>query len=74
MIGIVNGQNMPVEIGLIELTEPSGALNYKPFLKHCILETILHVFLLFIFMWNKLHFFDLVWIGIRFYSIKGFFL
>ena len=33
-------------IGLIELTEPSDTLNYKPFFKHCISQTILHVFLL----------------------------
>ena len=33
---------------LIKLTEPSDTLNIKRFLKHCILQTILHVFLLFI--------------------------
>ena len=50
----LRGQNMPVGIRLIELTEPSGTLNYKSFFKHCILQTILHVFLLFIFVWNKI--------------------
>ena len=40
------GQNTSVGIGLIELTEPSDRLNYKPLFKHCILQTILHVFLL----------------------------
>ena len=43
-------QNTSVGIELIELTEPSDTLNYKPFFKHCILQTILHVFLLFIFV------------------------
>ena len=37
------GQNASVKIGLIELTEPSDTLHYKPFLKNCILQTILHV-------------------------------
>ena len=41
-----------VGIGLIKLTEPSDILNYKSFFKHCILKTILHVFLLLIFVWN----------------------
>ena len=45
-------KNMSVKIGLIELTEPSDTLNYKPFFKHCILQTILHEFLLFIFVWK----------------------
>ena len=31
-------------IGLIELTEPSNILNYKPFFKHCILQNILQYF------------------------------
>ena len=48
------GQNTSVGIGLIELTEPSDTLNNKPFVNHCILQTILHVFLLFIFVWNKI--------------------
>ena len=50
----VKGQNTSMEIGLIELTEPSDTLNYKPFFKDCILQTILHVFSLFIFVWNKI--------------------
>ena len=41
-------------IELIELTEPSDTLNYKPFFKHCILQNILQVFLFFIFVWNKI--------------------
>ena len=45
-------KNMSVKIGLIELTEPPDTLNYKPFFKHCILQTILHEFLLFIFVWK----------------------
>ena len=48
------GQNTPVGIGLIELTKQSDKLNYKPFLKHCILETILHAFLSFLFVWSKI--------------------
>ena len=50
----LRGQNTSVGIGLIELTEPSDTLNFKLFFKHCILQTILHLFLLFIFMWNKI--------------------
>ena len=48
----VSNQNKLVGIGLIELTEPSGTLNYKPFFKHFILQTVLHVSLLFIFVWK----------------------
>ena len=40
--------------GLIELNEPSDTFNYKPFLKYHILQTISHVFLLFIVVWNKI--------------------
>ena len=72
-------QNMSVGIGLMEVTEPSDTLNYMSFFKYCILQTILHIFLLFIFEWNKIscsknwavHFFDLVWICIQCYSIEG---
>ena len=46
-------QNTSMGLGLIELTEPSDTLNYKPFFKHCILQTILHVFLLFICSFYK---------------------
>ena len=35
-------------------TEPSDTLNYKLFFKRCILQTILHVFSLFIFVQNKI--------------------
>ena len=45
---------MLVGIELIELTEPSDTLNYKPFFKHWILQNILHVFLFFIFAWSKI--------------------
>ena len=48
------GQNTPVGIVLIELTKQSDKLNYKPFLKHCILQTILHAFLSFLFVWSKI--------------------
>ena len=48
------GQNKAVGIGLIKLTETSDTSNYKSFFKHCILQTILHVFLLFTFVRNKI--------------------
>ena len=41
-------------IELIELTEASDTLNYKPVFKHCILDIVLLIFLLFIFVWNKI--------------------
>ena len=47
------GQNMLVGIELIELTKPCNTLNYEWFFKHCMLQTILHVFLLFLSVWNK---------------------
>ena len=47
-------QNKSVGIWLIEFTEPCDALNYNAFFKHCVLQTILHVFLLLIFVWNKI--------------------
>ena len=50
----LKGQNTSVEIELIELTEPSATLNYKSIIKNCFSRTILHVFLLFIFVWNKI--------------------
>ena len=50
----LRGQNTSVGLGLVELTEPSDILNYKPFFKHYILQTILHLFLLFIFVWKKI--------------------
>ena len=40
----LRSQNTSVSRGLIELTEPFDTMNYKPFLKHRILQTILHVF------------------------------
>ena len=43
-----------VRVGIIELTEPSDTVIYKSFFKHCILQTILHEFLLIIFMWKKI--------------------
>ena len=49
-----------VGIGLIEPTESPDLFNYKSLFKFYILQTIafyiLHVFLLFIFVWNKIHF------------------
>ena len=47
-------QNMSVGIGLMEVTEPSDTLNYKSCFKFCILQTILRIFLFFIFEWNKI--------------------
>ena len=35
-------------------SEPFDSLNYKPFFYHSCLETISHVSLLFIFVWNKI--------------------
>ena len=46
-------QNTSVGIGLNEFAELFDTLNCKPFFKHYILQTILHVFLLCIFVWNK---------------------
>ena len=46
----LRGQNTLVAIGLIELTEPSDTLNYQLYFKHCVLQSIFHVFLLFIFV------------------------
>ena len=43
-----------VRVGIIEPTEPSDTVIYKSFFKHCVLQTILHEFLLLIFMWNKI--------------------
>ena len=44
----------PIPVRNYSVTEPSDTLNYKPLLKHCILQTILHLFLLFVFVWNKI--------------------
>ena len=49
----LRGQNTLVGIGLIELIKSSDTLNYKPFFKH-FLKNILHIFLLLVFMWNKI--------------------
>ena len=46
----LRGQNTSVGIRLTEHTESSNTFNYKAFFKHCILQTILHVLLLFIFV------------------------
>ena len=85
---VLRGQNALLRIGLIYITESSDTLNYKPFFKHSILQTILHVLLLFIFVWNKiscsenwavfLHFlFSLGWHSVlqykRFYVSGAFF-
>ena len=66
--------NTSVGTGLIEFTDPSDTSNNKPFFKHCILQTILYKFLLFIFMKNKIDFWRnwtvfyicLVWFGVAF--------
>ena len=47
-------QNTLVVIELIEVIKPSDTMNYEPFLKHCIIQTILGILLLFIFVWNKI--------------------
>ena len=39
---------MSMGIVLIEVIGTSDTLNYKPFLKYCILQTILHFFLLYL--------------------------
>ena len=65
-------QSMSVVIRLIELTEPSDTLNYKPFFKYWILQTILHIFLLVILVWSKVFcskswavfFIFLIWFGL----------
>ena len=40
--------------GLTKLTEASDTFNYEPFFKSYIIQTILHKFLLLIFVWNKI--------------------
>ena len=44
-----------------------------PILKHCILQTILNVFLLFIFVWNKIFISKteprFVWLGLGWYFV-----
>ena len=47
-------QNKSVRVELIELTESFDTLNCKPCFKHCILQTILHLFILFLFVWSKI--------------------
>ena len=78
----LRGQNKPTGIELIKVTEPSDTLNYKPLFKQWVLQTILHIFSLLIFAWNKI-FYSKKWavfyiflfrLGlrcIRRYSIKG---
>ena len=40
-------------VELIELIELSDTFRYELLFKHCILQTILHILLLFKFVWNK---------------------
>ena len=51
----------------------SDTLNCMPILKHCILQTILNVFLLFIFVWNKIFSSKteprFVWLGLGWYFV-----
>ena len=54
----LRGQGALVAIRVIKLSEPSDILNYKPFFKQCILQTILHIFLLLLFVWNKIFFYE----------------
>ena len=46
----LRAQKISVGIGLIKLTEHFATLNDKPLFRHSILQTISHVFLLFIFL------------------------
>ena len=46
----LRGQNRSVGMGFIELSQTSDTVIHKPFFKHYILQTVLHVFLLFIFL------------------------
>ena len=70
----LRGQNASVGIGLIELTGPSDTFSCKLFFKYCILQTILQVFLLLIFVWNKIFcarnwvifYTFLIWFGLTF--------
>ena len=47
-------QNVTVGIGSVELCDPFDTLNYKPFFKYCISQTISHVFLSFVLVWSKI--------------------
>ena len=70
----LRGQNASVGIGLIELTGPSDTFSCQLFFKYCILQTILQVFLLLIFVWNKIFcarnwvifYTFLIWFGLTF--------
>ena len=70
----LQGQNTSVGIALTELTKPSDTLNYRPFFKHCVLQTVLHVLFLFIFVWKKtlcskkraVFYIVLIWFGFAF--------
>ena len=82
MVGVVSppsprqrlrGENTLVGTGLIDFIEPSDTLITSLFLKKCILQTILNVFLLFIFVRIKTDRICLIWFwgDIRCYRIKG---
>ena len=67
----LRGPNTSVRLGLIELTEASVTLNFRPLFIDCILQTVSQAFLLFIFVWYKVFppkswavfsFFYLVWV------------
>ena len=70
----LRSQNISVEIRLIELTEPSKTLHFTFLFRYCILQNILHVVLLFIFVWNKIFcpkelavfYIFLIWFGLVF--------
>ena len=81
----LRGQNTLVGIGLIEHTEPTYTLIHAIF-KHCILQTLLHVFLFSILVWNKIFWSNnlaifyifLIWFVLQFlyfwcsqYKVKG---
>ena len=67
------GQNTSVGIELIELTDPSDTLNHRPFFKHYILQTVLHVLFCFYLCETKpfvlkteLYLYFLIWFELTF--------
>ena len=79
----LRNQNTSVGIGSVEFTEPSDTWTYKPFFPHCILQTILHIYMYsygsylcgtksFVLKTDLYFtFFCLVWGDIQCYIIKG---
>ena len=52
----LQGQTKSMGIELIDLVEPFDMLSYKPFFKHCILQTITRIFIVYSFMEQNLLF------------------